>query len=110
MATTRNKVMWREGTLMRPHHLQQQQRYNDYVNNLRFRAINDLSWGFTELSLNDELLAQGKIMIDSASGTLPDGTVFSIPTRMRCPIHCIRAVFLMKRAVMSIWPYPLPVT
>ena len=85
MATTRNKVMWREGTLMRPHHLQQQQRYNDYVNNLRFRAINDLSWGFTELSLNDELLAQGKIMIDSASGTLPDGTVFSIPDQDALP-------------------------
>lgn len=85
MATTRNKVMWREGTLMRPHHLQQQQRYNDYVNNLRFRTINDLSWGFTELSLNDELLAQGKIMIDSASGTLPDGTVFSIPDQDALP-------------------------
>lgn len=85
MATTRNKVMWREGTLMRPHHLQQQQRYNDYVNNLRFRAINDLSWGFTERSLNDELLAQGKIMIDSASGTLPDGTVFSIPDQDALP-------------------------
>lgn len=85
MATTRNKVMWREGTLMRPHHLQQQQRYNDYVNNLRFRAIHDLSWGFTELSLNDELLGQGKIMIDSASGTLPDGTVFSLPDQDTLP-------------------------
>ncbi|EDU6202313.1 type VI secretion system baseplate subunit TssK [Salmonella enterica subsp. salamae] len=85
MATTRNKVMWREGTLMRPHHLQQQQRYNEYVNNLRFRTINDLSWGFTELSLNNELLAQGKIMIDSASGTLPDGTVFSIPGQDALP-------------------------
>ncbi len=30
MATTRNKVMWQEGMLMRPHHFQQQQRYNDY--------------------------------------------------------------------------------
>lgn len=85
MATTRNKVMWREGTLMRPHHLQQQQRYNDYVNNLRFRAIHDLSWGFTELSLNDELLGQGKIMIDSASGTLPDGTVFSLTDQDALP-------------------------
>lgn len=27
MATTRNKVMWQEGMLMRPHHFQQQQRY-----------------------------------------------------------------------------------
>lgn len=89
MATTRNKVMWLEGTLMRPHHLQQQQRYNDYVNNLRFRTINDLSWGFTELSLNNESLAQGKIMLDSASGTLPDGTVFSIPDQdsLPAPLH-----------------------
>lgn len=85
MATTRNKVMWREGTLMRPHHLQQQQRYNDYVNNLRFRAVHDLSWGFTELSINNELLAQGKIMLDSASGTLPDGTVFSLPDQDALP-------------------------
>lgn len=85
MATTRNKVMWREGTLMRPHHLQQQQRYNDYVNNLRFRAIHDLSWGFTELSINNELLAQGKIMLDSASGTLPDSTVFSLPDQDALP-------------------------
>ncbi|WP_176203231.1 type VI secretion system baseplate subunit TssK, partial [Salmonella enterica] len=68
-----------------PHHLQQQQRYNDYVNNLRFRAIHDLSWGFTELSLNDELLGQGKIMIDSASGILPDGTVFSLPDQDALP-------------------------
>lgn len=85
MATTRNKVMWREGTLMRPHHLQQQQRYNDYVNNLRFQAVHDLSWGFTELSINNELLAQGKIMLDSASGTLPDGTVFSLPDQDALP-------------------------
>lgn len=85
MATTRNKVMWQEGMLMRPHHFQQQQRYNDYLDNQRFRAMNDLSWGFTELTLNNELLAQGKIMIDSASGTLPDGTVFSIPDQDALP-------------------------
>lgn len=71
--------------LMRPHHFQQQQRYNDYLDNQRFRAMNDLSWGFTELTLNNELLAQGKIMIDSASGTLPDGTVFSIPDQDALP-------------------------
>ena len=85
MATTRNKVMWQEGMLMRPHHFQQQQRYNDYLNSQRFRAMHDLSWGFTELSLNSELLAQGKIMIDSASGILPDGTVFSIPDQDALP-------------------------
>ena len=98
MATTRNKVMWQEGMLMRPHHFQQQQRYNDYLDNQRFRAMNDLSWGFTELTLNNELLAQGKIMIDSASGTLPDGTVFSIPDH--CPIRCTRKIFRTKEAAI----------
>ncbi len=100
MATTRNKVMWQEGMLMRPHHFQQQQRYNDYLDNQRFRAMNDLSWGFTELTLNNELLAQGKIMIDSASGTLPDGTVFASPTRTHCPIRCTRKIFRTKEAAI----------
>ena len=31
MATTRNKVMWQEGMLMRPHHFQQQQRYKKHA-------------------------------------------------------------------------------
>ena len=96
MATTRNKVMWQEGMLMRPHHFQQQQRYNDYLDNQRFRAMNDLSWGFTELTLNNELLAQGKIMIDSASGTLP----FLSPTRTHCPIRCTRNIFRTKEAAI----------
>lgn len=100
MATTRNKVMWQEGMLMRPHHFQQQQRYNDYLDNQRFRAMNDLSRGFTELTLNNELLAQGKIMIDSASGTLPDGTVFSIPDQTHCPIRCTRNIFRTKEAAI----------
>lgn len=86
---------------MRPHHFQQQQRYNDYLDNQRFRAMNDLSWGFTELTLNNELLAQGKIMIDSASGTLPDGTVFLSPTRTHCPIRCTRKIFRTKEAAIS---------
>lgn len=101
MATTRNKVMWQEGMLMRPHHFQQQQRYNDYLDNQRFRAMNDLSWGFTELTLNNELLAQGKIMIDSASGTLPDAPSFLSPTRTHCPIRCTRKIFRTKEAAIS---------
>lgn len=40
MATTRNKVMWQEGMLMRPHHFQQQQRYNDYLDTSRPMSVN----------------------------------------------------------------------
>lgn len=64
--------------------------------------MNDLSWGFTELTLNNELLAQGKIMIDSASGTLPDGTVFSIPDQdaLPDPLHPAK-FFRTKEAAIS---------
>lgn len=52
MATTRNKVMWQEGMLMRPHHFQQQQRYNDYLDNQRFRAMNEIYPGDLPNSLS----------------------------------------------------------
>lgn len=84
---------------MRPHHFQQQQRYNDYLDNQRFRAMNDLSRDLPNSPIN-ELLAQGKIMIDSASGTLPDGTVFSIPDQTHCPIRCTRNIFRTKEAAI----------
>ena len=73
MATTNNRVLWQEGLFALPQHFQQQQRHTDYLLHERLDAQADFAWGFTELSLNTELLAQGKIMIDSASGTLPAG-------------------------------------
>ncbi len=109
MATTRNKVMWRKQTLMRPHHLQQQQRVgNDYVNNLRFRAIHDLSRNLPSF-LNDELLGQGKISDRQRVGA-PCRTAPCFPFRtvMRSPIRCIRTVFLMRKPQCLSGLYPLP--
>ena len=52
---------------------------------IKLDAQGDFFWGFTELSINTELLAQGKIMIDRAAGCMPDGTVFSIPDQDLLP-------------------------
>lgn len=79
MATMKNKVVWQEGTFVQPQHFQQQQRYNDYLLAHRLNALGDFTWGFTRLSINTELLAQGKIALDNAEGTMPDGTVFCLP-------------------------------
>ena len=69
-----------------PQHFQQQQRHNDAMLCERLDALGDFAWGFTELSLNTELLAQGKVMIDRAAGCLPDGTVFRIPEQDLLPL------------------------
>ncbi|MGZ0749318.1 type VI secretion system baseplate subunit TssK [Kluyvera sichuanensis] len=86
MATMKNRVLWQEGMFALPQHFQQQQRHNDAMLRERLDALGDFAWGFTELSLNTELLAQGKVMIDRASGCLPDGTVFRIPEQDLLPL------------------------
>ncbi|HAH8871785.1 type VI secretion system baseplate subunit TssK [Escherichia coli] len=85
MATMKNKVIWQEGLFALPQHFQQQQRHCKYLLTRRLDALGDFFWGFTELSINTELLAQGKIMIDRAAGCMPDGTVFSIPDQDLLP-------------------------
>lgn len=85
MATMKNRVLWQEGMFALPQHFQQQ-RHNDAMLCERLDALGDFAWGFTELSLNTELLAQGKVMIDQAAGCLPDGTVFRIPEQDLLPL------------------------
>jgi len=75
----KNKVLWQEGLFVRPQHFQQQQRFNDYLMESHMKAISGFTWGFTELSINQQQLGQGKIVLDKAVGCMPDGTVFSLP-------------------------------
>ena len=86
MATMKNRVLWQEGMFALPQHFQQQQRHNDAMLRERLDAQGDFAWGFTELSLNIELLVQGKVMIDRAAGCMPDGTVFRIPDQDLLPL------------------------
>lgn len=86
MATTKNKVLWQEGLFALPQHFQQQQRHQEHLLNQRLSAQDDFAWGFTSLSINTELLAQGKLMLDRATGCMPDGTVFSIPEQDQLPL------------------------
>lgn len=86
MATMKNKVIWQEGLFALPQHFQQQQRNQEYLLNQRINAQADFVWGFTALSVNSELLAQGKLMLDCAVGCMPDGTVFNIPEQDQLPL------------------------
>jgi type VI secretion system protein ImpJ len=76
-----NKVIWREGLFIRPQHFQQNDRY--YTNELRTRTYQARpnNWGFFNLKIDEHLLSTGKIILESASGIMPDGTLFDITTR-----------------------------
>jgi type VI secretion system protein ImpJ len=77
--TDNNKVVWSEGLFLRPQHLQQQERYLERFVELRAGSLRPYTWGFSELELEADLLAIGKLGIKRARGVFPDGTPFAMP-------------------------------
>ena len=77
--SNRNQVIWREGLFIKPQHFQQQQRYADYTLHARVSAISDYWYGLQSLHINPEYLAFGRFSLISATGVLPDGTLFNVP-------------------------------
>jgi type VI secretion system protein ImpJ len=75
----KNRVVWSEGLFLRPQHFQQQDRYFEGLVEGRAGALRADSWGFTELELERDLLAIGKLAVRRARGVLPDGTPFAVP-------------------------------
>lgn len=74
-----NRVVWSEGMFVATQHFQQHDRYLENLIDARTRPLSSGGWGFSELTLDQGLLNQGKLAIVSARGLLPDGTPFNIP-------------------------------
>lgn len=80
-----NRVVWSEGMLLKPHHLQQHDRFIEQRIESRCRVLGSYSYGFDELELDHNLLRMGKVAIRRASGVFPDGTPFRIPDQDQPP-------------------------
>ena len=69
-------VAWREGLFIRPQHFPQ----SNYLhhNEMMQRSVVSQAniWGLFDFQIDNQLLSQGKIALISASGILPDGTIF----------------------------------
>lgn len=74
-----SKVIWSEGMLLQPQHLQQHDRYLHNVIEQRVAGTRAYAWGFTKLVIDEQLLAQGKLALLACSAVLPDGTVLNLP-------------------------------
>jgi type VI secretion system protein ImpJ len=82
----RNKVIWCEGTFLQTQHFQQQERYLEGILDQKARHLHSYGWGFSELAIDRAALARGQVQISSASGMLPDGTVFDFPEQDPAPL------------------------
>jgi type VI secretion system protein ImpJ len=72
-------VIWTKGTFLTPQHLQVQDRFIEDTLNFRLQALKFCAWGFSELTLNQELLGEGQLAVSRAAGIFPDGLMFDIP-------------------------------
>lgn len=80
-----SKVHWKEGLFLRPHHLQQNDRYHEHLVESRVRVITPYPWGFQALEIDRDLAQQGKFGLRRAAGILPDGTPFDLPSDSPLP-------------------------
>jgi type VI secretion system protein ImpJ len=74
-----SKVIWSEGMLLQPQHLQQHDRYLHSVIENRVAGVRAYAWGFSRLVIDEQLLAQGKLALLSCCAVLPDGTTLNLP-------------------------------
>lgn len=76
-----HKVIWQEGMLLRPQHLQHNDRYYQQQLN-QTRLLGSDAWGFLTLELDLQYLNFGKVVVNQASGVLPDGSLFELSGAM----------------------------
>jgi len=73
-----DKVIWKEGMLLRPQHLQQNDRYFEKLIKAQTRMMHRNAWGFFELEIDPQQFNLSKVVISRASGVLPDGSFFDL--------------------------------
>jgi type VI secretion system protein ImpJ len=74
-----SKVAWREGMFLQPQHLQQQDRYHEYLLDARTRAMTPYPWGVLEMAVDTSLLQQGRVGFSRLLAFFPDGAVVDLP-------------------------------
>ena len=70
---------------MRPHHLQQADRYLENALESRTRHVTPYPWGFAALEIDLDLAHQSKFALRRAAGVLPDGGLFDFPGERPAP-------------------------
>lgn len=99
-----HRVVWSKGMFLTPQHFQQQDLGWDELIHFRFNASNFANWGVASLRLDEEALANGTFVVDSASGVFPDGLVFDIPASDARPLsRLVGEFFPSNQATLDVY-------
>ncbi len=72
------RVVWSEGLLMTPHHLQQQDLYHEAYVDARIDAIEPLGWGVVRWGVDARALHSGQVALTELEAILPGGLALAL--------------------------------
>ena len=86
-------VIWSKGTFLTPQHLQTRDRFVESRLQFQMDGLAFRPWGFFELAINEDALAEGNFAIARATGLFADGLPFEIPDSDPAPAPKPLALF-----------------
>jgi type VI secretion system protein ImpJ len=81
-----SKVVWSEGMLLQPQHLQQHDRFLQTQLEARVGTLSPYAYGFSMLEIDPQQLMLGKLSLVRCRGVLPDGTPVGLPFDDEMPL------------------------
>ena len=100
----RKKVVWSEGMLLQPQHLQQNERHADHSRHVLLRNTTPYAWGFSEIEIDQAALTLGKLALVRAVGVFADGSVFDMPSVDPLPDAVLIPVEMRDEAIVLALP------
>ena len=71
------RVVWSEGLLMSPQHLQQLDLYHESLTSARLDALEPINWGVVKCEMDRRALESGQVRVQELRCVLPDGIVIN---------------------------------
>jgi type VI secretion system protein ImpJ len=72
------RVLWSEGLLMAPQHLQQLDRYHEALLSARIDGLERYGWGALAVEIDTRALSAGQVQLNRFHGVMPDGVVLRL--------------------------------
>lgn len=87
------RPLWRQGMLVRPQHMQQQDIYHEQNLDARIRSILPDAWGVEAVTFDQTALrSSNNVAIIQFRGVMPDGTCIDLSAGIRPPAHPVGEV------------------
>src|SRR3990170_5024060 len=67
------RLVWSEGMLLSPQHLQSLERFGETLVGARVAALAPTDWGVVAMEIDPAALAAGQLRLQRFSGVMPDG-------------------------------------